>query len=477
VISKVRGWHFGRYPATRTARARENLTEFQPQLLEALSKTAQPDLALATFDRFLSELPAGIQLFAMLRNNPDLLDLLADIMGSAPRMARLVSRRPRLMDVVLDSACLGDLPTSEELNAFVAEQLKQARSYEDCLDRVRQLGQEQSFLIGVRVLSGAISAEDASFAYARLADSLIIALKGHVERMIVAQHGRVPGGEMAVLGMGKLGGMEMTANSDLDLIMIYRYDDVGESSGPKPLSPAQYYSRVTQRLISALSVPTAEGGLYEVDMRLRPSGKSGPVATSLAAFTVYQDQDAWIWEHMALTRARVIASPDALRKDIEASISAVLRQRRSRAKVAADVLDMRGRIAKEKDTGVVWNLKHVRGGLVDIEFIAQFLQLIHGVDYPEILQQNTINALEKSRDAGILAAEDAESLISAANLFNSLGQIMRLCQEGQFDPDKAPSGLKALLSRAVDVQEFSEIETLLQSNQTAVADIFDEIIP
>ena len=248
---------------------------------------------------------------------------------------------------------------------------------------------------------------------------------------------------MAVIGMGKLGGREMTANSDLDLIVIYRYgqsiisksglpvfeendaksknlsrSSVGEptqtcldqdaSTGLKPLAPAQYYARATQRLISALSAPTAEGGLYDVDMRLRPSGKSGPVATSLPAFIAYQNSDAWTWEHMALTRARVLSGPDGLRQAIEATIREVLRRPRDRVKTAEAVREMRRRIDQEKGSKNVWELKYVRGGLVDIEFIAQYLQIVHAHERPDILDQGTIGALEKLRAAGFIAPADAD---------------------------------------------------------------------
>jgi glutamate-ammonia-ligase adenylyltransferase len=290
------------------------------------------------------------------------------------------------------------------------------------------------------------------------------------------QHGGVAGGEMAVLGMGKLGGGEMAANSDLDLIIIYRYDDDRESTGLKPLPPTQYYSRATQRLISSLSVPTAEGGLYDVDMRLRPSGKSGPVATSLIAFNAYQENDAWTWEHLALTRARVIDAPDRLRADIEATIARILTRRRDRRKIAGDVVDMRERIAKEKGTSNIWDMKQIRGGLVDLEFITQFLQLVHSADHPEILDQNTTRALCKARDSGVLETGDARKLIAAAHLYSTLGQIVRLCQDGLFDPDQAPQDLKALLCRAAGIEDFSKIEPMLVAHQTDVAELFGKII-
>jgi glutamate-ammonia-ligase adenylyltransferase len=477
VISTVRGWHFGRYPAMRSARARESLTEFTPPLLEALARTAQPDIALATFDKFLADLPAGVQLFALLRSNPGLLQLLADIMGMAPRLARIVSRRPRVMDAVLDPGFIGALPSEEELAELVESTLSRSAGYEDCLDRVRAFGQEQAFLIGVGLLSRTVGAERAGCAYAHLADSLIAALKTQVERLIEQQHGRMPGGQIAVLGMGKLGGEEMTASSDLDLILIYDFDEASPvSDGLKPLPAPQYYARLTQRLISALSAPTAEGQLYAVDMRLRPSGKAGPVATSLASFVRYQSEEAWTWEHMALTRARVICAPTPLRETLEATIAQVLRSPRERAKIAGDVRDMRARIEQEKATRDIWDIKHHRGGLVDLEFIAQYLQLIHAHDHPQVLSPNTRAAFDELRAAGLLSPGDADILLPAATLYHDLTQIIRLCAEGAFRPDTAPSGLKAMLAAAAGMEDFAALERLLEQRLAQVKARFDALI-
>ena len=477
VISTVRGWHFGRYPAMRSARARESLTEFTPKLLEALARTAQPDMALVTFDRSLADLPAGVQLFALLRNNPGLLQMLADIMGTAPRLARMVSRRARVMDAVLDPGFLGELPSQDVLAALVQNSLARGQTYEDFLDRARALGQEQAFLIGVRVLSGAVTAEQAGHAYAGLADQLIGGLQAQVEGHMQRQHGLVPGGQACVIGMGKLGGREMTANSDLDLLLIYDHDKAaGASDGLKPMPASQYYARLTQRLISALSSPTAEGQLYAVDMRLRPSGKAGPVATSLPSFVAYQSGEAWTWEHMALTRARVISGPRALRQAVEQTIGGVLRQPRDRAKIAADIRDMRARIDREKGTKDIWDIKYHRGGLIDIEFVAQGLQLIHAHDQPQILEQKTVRALEKLRAAGLLSQSDAEILLPAAHLYHDLTQILRLCVEGPFKPGAAPEGLKSMLARAAGLTDFSAVEALLRERLDAVKRRFDALL-
>ncbi len=477
IIGVVRGWHHGRYQAVRTPRARELLTEVQPTLIEALSRTSDPDQAFLGFDRFLSLLPSGVQLFSLLRNNPRLLRLVADIMGSAPRLARIISRRRRVLDAVLDPGFFGSLPDADALARIVDAEIAAAADYQEALDRARIVGSEQAFLIGVRVLSGTITAAQAGGAYASLAEHLIAALQRQVEHEIVSQSGHVTGGAAVVVAMGKLGGREMTAASDLDLILVYDFDStVQQSDGPRPLAPSQYFARLTQRLISALSSPTAEGELYEVDMRLRPSGQKGPVATQLSSFEHYQDQEAWTWEHMALTRARVISGPDELRARVEAAIRHALVRPRDRAKLVADVRDMRARIAKEKGTEDIWELKQVRGGLVDIEFIAQFLQLAHADAHPEVLDQHTINALKKLSKAGLLAPSHADVLIPAAVLVHNLTEVLRLCLDGPFEPAKAPDGLRELLTRAGDAPDFARLEATLRSALAEVAILFDVII-
>ncbi len=477
VIATVRGWHHGRYPAVRSPRAREMLTVVQPLLVEALSRTADPDRAFAVFDQFLSELPSGVQLFSLLRNNANLLDLLADIMGTAPRLARILARRRRLLDAVLDPRFFGLLPTSDDLSALLATELQSAGDYQERLDRARVVGSEQAFLVGVRLLTGTISATQAGHAYANLADHLLMALEKQVQTELAHQHGLVAGGGAAILAMGKLGGDEMTAASDLDLILIYDFsEDATGSDGPRQLPGSQYYSRLTQRLVAALSAPTAEGALYEVDMRLRPSGQKGPVASRLTSFIEYQETDAWTWEHMALTRARVVTGPAVLRAAIEQAIQRVLTRPRDRAQIAKDVLEMRALIAQEKGTTDIWDLKQVRGGLVDLEFIAQFLQLVHAHQHPEVLDTNTAKALIKLRDAGALAAHHAAILLPAIALIQDVTQLLRLCFEGPFEPAKAPDGLKRLLAHAGQVPDFERLEARLGEMLAEVAEAFEQIV-
>jgi len=278
--------------------------------------------------------------------------------------------------------------------------------------------------------------------------------------------------------MGKLGGQEITCASDLDLILLYDFpEDVVQSDGKRPLAPSQYYSRLTQRLVSALTAPTAEGVLYEVDFRLRPSGNSGPLATRFVSFKDYQSNDAWTWEHMALTRARVITSSSPeFAMQIDCAVSQLLQENRDLKKLATDVCDMRARIQKEKPAKSPWQIKGIPGGLIDIEFIAQYLQLAHGADHPEILQTRTEDALLKARDFGVLHEEDADTLIPALRNYEDLTQILKLAQTGHFDPKTAPGGLLDLLVNAGGEPDFERLTIYMQEQQIMVRRTFEHLI-
>lgn len=270
----------------------------------------------------------------------------------------------------------------------------------------------------------------------------------------------------------------MTAASDLDLILLYEApEDVKQSDGKRPLAITQYYTRLTQRLVTALSAPTAEGSLYEVDFRLRPSGNAGPLATNLDGFIAYQQKEAWTWEHMALTRGRVIASttPEFKQKIVD-SICGTLVQTRDLTKLADDVRTMRARIEKEKGTKDVWDLKQVAGGLVDIEFLAQFLQLAHAQENPEILAQSTEQALELARDAGFLTLGDAGLLLEALRLYHRLTQVLRLALSGKFVPAEAPRGVLDLLVQASGSPTFTRLEAELADLQVKVRETFVRLI-
>ena len=475
--STIRAWHTGRFAATRSPRSRELLTALMPALLRALSRTSQPDTAFNRFDQFLTKLPAGVQLFSMLYSNPSLLDLLADICGTAPRLANYLAQNSAVLESVVDPNFFKMRPDRETLRKSLVQTLEHARDYQDVLDFTRVWAREHRFRLGVRVLAGNADAEEAGPSYAAIASELVAALAPVAEARVAERAGHVPGGSFAVVSMGKLGSEEMSAASDLDLIMLYDVADADATSdGARPMFASQYYARVCQQLISALTAPTSEGKLYEVDMRLRPSGNSGPVATHIESFIEYQRSEAWTWEHMALTRARVLAAPEALKARVEAAIRETLLRPRDLGKTAFDVADMRARIEREYPSTNLWELKYVRGGLVDIEFVCQFLQLAHAQKHPDILKPHTRSALQAIAAAGIVNSADADILLSAVDLTLNLTQAIRICVEGVFKPEEATPGLKALLARAGNAPDFSALEAQLRESQAEVYEVFERLI-
>ena len=467
----IRTWHFGRYKATQSAEARERLTELTPSLLRAFGSTKTPDETLLHFDGFLRGLPSGIQLFSLLNSNPALLDLLVRIMGAAPRLSEIITRKPHVFDGLLDPAIYRDIPTlpylRERLDAFMEGNF----GYEEKLDRLRIFGSEQKFLIGVRMLTGALPPVSAGHALSDLADLLLARTFDLVHSEFALRYGRIAGGETVLLGLGKLGSRELTAGSDIDLILLYDHpDDVGESDGEKPLFPAQYYSRLTQRLIAAVSAPTAEGVLYELDLRLRPSGNKGPVATRLTAFEKYQADEAWTWEHLAMTRGRVVTGDTAMTVRVNAALKLILSSTRDAAKVAKNVTEMRSLIEKEKPPKGKYDFKLMPGGLIDLEFIAQSAAITGGFNGPRSTStQAILTSLNDSR----LTPEQREILISAHRLFSSMTQILRVCLNNDLGDDELSETLLEIMCRAADMPDEVTFAAHVKNTAGQVRTIFN----
>ena len=477
VAETVRQWMSGDVRALRVEATRTAFVEFIPALIDGLAHAEQPDNAVVAFDRFLQALQRGGRLISLLSQNRDLVALVALILGAAPRLGDMLARQPQVMDGLIDPRFFGAMPDQRELSARLTATLADANSYEEFLDRLRLFGQESLFLIGARILSGTVSAQHASVAFADVAEGIVHTVHGLVTEQFVAQHGHVKGQQTAILAMGKLGSREMTASSDLDLILIYDFDhEEPDSDGTRPLQGAQYFARLTQRLISAFTTRTNYGVLYEVDMRLRPSGRAGPLASRLDSFAEYQDREAWTWEHMALTRARVISASPEFRGRIENVIREVLIRPRDRAVIASDVAEMRRAIALEKGEADIWDLKYAAGGMIDIEFIAQYLQLVHAAANPDILDVGTLQVLDHAARLGVLPQSAAEVLRPAARLYHDLTQILRLCVTGKFKPETAGEDLLRVLARAGDAPDFSSLEARVRETQGEVRRVFGEVV-
>jgi glutamate-ammonia-ligase adenylyltransferase len=477
VAQTVHQWMVGDYRVFRLESTRHAFVEFVPALIAGLADAEEPDHAVTAFDRFLQALQRGGRLISLLSQNRDLVALVALILGAAPRLGDMLARQPQIMDGLIDPRFFGAMPDRSELSARLAATLTDANSYEEFLDRLRLFGQESLFLIGTRILSGTVSAQQASVAFADVAEGIVHTVHGLVTDRFAAQHGRVKRQETAILAMGRLGSREMTASSDLDLILLYDFDsEHPDSDGAKSLHGAHYFARFTQRLISAFTTRTNYGVLYDVDMRLRPSGRAGPVASRFDAFADYQEREAWTWEHMALTRARVISSSPDFRGKIERVIREVLTRSRNAAATAIDVADMRRAIALEKGERDVWDLKYAAGGMVDIDFIAQYLQLVHAADKPDILDVSTLHVLDNAARLGVLPQSEAEVLRSAARLYHDLTQILRLCVTERFKPETSGEDLLRVMARAGDAPDFSSLEARVKETQTEVRRVFRSVV-
>jgi glutamate-ammonia-ligase adenylyltransferase len=418
----VRGWHFGRRAAVTSARAREVLTELTPALLVALGRTVDPDGALAHLDNAFVRMPAAVELLTLLRSHDALLKIFAEILGSAPRLARIAELHPHVLDGIIDPA----FASAELDRTALQKRIRSAvgappPSVEDGLDRLRDAARQENVLVGARLLSGVYRARDAGQAYCAVAESCLRVALDDTRAAFVADHGRIAGAEIVVLGLGRLGAGELTPSSDLDLILLYdRPPEAEASDGRKALDPVTWHVRFTQRLVAALTVPTRRGTLYQVDMRLRPSGNKSPAATQFSGFEAYHQGEAEIWEEMALTRARVVAGDVGLAARAQAAIAAILKRERDPAKVAAAVLEMRQLIAKEKGEGDPWDLKLAAGGLTDLDFLAQFLVLAHASRHDGLPAPDTATVFEAARAAGLLTPADAGFLIEAHRLISDV---------------------------------------------------------
>jgi [glutamine synthetase] adenylyltransferase / [glutamine synthetase]-adenylyl-L-tyrosine phosphorylase len=469
----IRTWHFGRYKATQSAEARERLTELTPSLLKAFGGSNFPDDTMVQFDTFLQGLPSGIQLFSLLQTNVALLDLLVRIMGAAPKLSEIITRKPHVFDGLLDPAIYRDVPTLEYLTLRLDAFMAGISGYEESLDRFRIFNSEQKFLIGVRILTGALHPRDAGAVFSSLADLVLQRTFVVVQTEFQRKHGIIQGAQVALLGFGKLGSQELTAGSDIDLVVLYEHpEDTQESDGEKPLHASQYFARLTQRLITAVSAPTAEGILYELDLRLRPSGNKGPVASRLSAFETYQNTEAWTWEHMALTRARVVSAHDSFRVSIDEVISSVLTKQKDIKKVDQEVAQMRELIEKEKPAKGVWDMKLMQGGLVDLEFIAQ-VAAMSGRSH----RQNQTSTCEilKSIDFPQLDLNDRNLLISAHQLFSSMTQILRLCLQEEVDDKLMSKSLFEIMCSVAELPDITTLEAHIKNTAKQVRTIFNRL--
>ncbi len=445
------------YPALRSARAVEIFRRLEPEILRRLQSTAHPHEALIAFDGFLAGLPAGVQLFSLFEANPQLIDLLVDIVGTAPELAQHLSRNSSVFDAVIGGDFFAPWPGQEALQDELRAALSHESDYERKLDMARRWAKEWHFCIGVHHLRGLIDAQVSGTQYADLAQAALAALWPVVVDHFAEKHGPCPGRGAMVLGMGSLGAGRLNAASDLDLIVIYDADGVEYSEGRRPLAARPYYARLTQAMVTAVTAPMSQGRLYEIDMRLRPSGTQGPVATSLDSFRDYQTNQAWLWEHLALTRARPVAGSAPLCDDVETFRQQVLKQPRKAPKVLSELSEMRERIASAKSPAGPWDGKIGGGRLQDIELLAQAGAVVTGTP-----DRSIPAGIDACVAIGWLSDADGADLIAAYMLCWQVQSVAKLLSDKPLDPETIGEGGLAMLLRDTNAPDLSELGQRLQ---------------
>ncbi|TMV89229.1 glutamine-synthetase adenylyltransferase [Thioclava sp. BHET1] len=465
----VEGWTG--YPALRSERARTLFARLEPDLLGRFQRAANPDEALAQFDGFLKHLPAGVQLFSLFEANPSLIDLIVDICATSPALASYLSRNAGVLDAVLGGSFFSAWPGGEGLRADLTALLERVEDYETALDATRRWAKEWKFRVGVHHLRGLIEAEEAAAQYSDIAGAILAEIWPRVTAEFARRYGPCPGRGAVVLGMGSLGAKRLNAQSDLDLIVIYDADGQEYSEGKKPLPARSYYAKLTQALITALSAPMPEGTLYEVDMRLRPSGRQGPVATALQSFASYQMEEAWTWEHLALTRARPVAGSRALAEDVEAIRLQVLEAKGRGAEVLADLAQMRARIFAAKPVDGPWEAKIGPGRLQDIELLAQSFALRDGAPVRKVSAQ-----LRLGRRVGLVTGPHADALAQAYRLLWQVQAAARLLSEKRLDMEAIGEGGRAFILRETGAESLEALEARLSEVTKAAGAVVDQVL-
>ncbi len=472
----IQKWRQGSYKALKNPRSRKIFDGLLPELLETFSRGTNPDQILTHFDDFLSKLPSGVQILSLFQNNPWVFQLIGKIVTTAPYLAGELARRPDLLDFVLDPTFFDPPGDKKELNNSLQGFLADARNYEEILEATRKWLNEMRFQIGLQLLESLITIKEAGKYRATLAEVVLGALLPEVKNDFAKRNGTVPGGQLAVIALGSFGGRELTQGSDLDLVLLYDAPPDARAKKGKGLYASQYYIRLGQHFLTALSAMMGAGKLYDVDLRLRPSGRWGPLVVTLDAFSDYQKSSAWSWEHMALTRARVVAANAKFGKTIEAAIAEILSLKRTPAKLARQMDEGRQKYFDELGSENIWSVRQVRGGLVDAEYILQFHLLKEGHKHPGIFNPDFETALGNLEQVKAITKKDAAGLLKAHDFYLEIHGLLRLCHaENPNFEDLSPS-LLSLMAGATEIPNVKGLNAALKETQARVYALYQKHI-
>ncbi len=472
LAKRFESWRDGRYQSLRSPQALAAFDGIAPVLAKGFATADDPERALTRWESLLARAPSAINLFHLLSAQPKLLTRLLDTLTLAPTLADELARRPELLDAMLDSDAL-ELPGSVMQIAARFEASAKRDDYEALLDAIRSETGELRFTLGVQLIEGLADPLAISAALSRVAEAALVLAVRSAHDEFARVHGRIKDSELLVVGLGRLGGGALTHASDLDIIYLFTGDTKAQSDGERPLSTSAYYNRLASRVNAALSVPTAQGALYEVDTRLRPQGNQGPLAVSCAAFAKYQREAAWTWEHMALARARVLVGSGDARADLNAIMAEVLQRPRDGETVRKRVTDMRKDMARHKQPRGELDIKLQRGGLVDAEFAVHFVQLRDGPDlgskHSGALNPDLGTAIPALVEAGLLPGE----FKPAYDLMTRLLVAARLLAPGGKEP---PACAQPALAQACQAADYATLLQDLAQARQSVAKVWSAIL-
>ena len=459
VSQMVQRWREGGIPATSSERTKRLYHLLEPEIIKILSQADSPDSAFAEFDKFLSGLSRGLHVFSMFRANQDLLRSIIDIFILAPRLASLLGKWPQTLDAHFEENFLKEIPSQLWLEADLHIRIGDTENYEQILEIVRIWAREIKFRVFVHMLAGKLNAFEAGEAFSAIAEATLTELLPVVIQQFLSKRDTLSSCRLAVIAMGKLGTREMTASSDLDLIVVY--------DGESDFALSKHYSSLTRAIIAALTADTSQGSLYPVDMRLRPSGRQGPVAVSLAAFEHHQIEKAWVWEHLALMKGRVIYGEPELVQKIELIMQKALLKRRGDEQVLREATKMRQKLIEthRSEREDIWAFKHTCGGLMEIEFCAQTIGLWGGVDRGLSCHR----LLDQIAEITQMESEKLETLKEAVHIQTTLQHIHCIALERDHSMLDMSEPLRKVMAKSIGTSDFQMLQAILQSAQKQAA--------
>ena len=455
VADTLSGWMAGRIAATRSERARVLLNRLMPDILMHFATAAAPDDIFAALAQFIEGLPASVQIFSLLDYNPQLTRLLCDMLVLSPQICDRLRRYPALFDLLLYRAFFAPIEEPNSLKKLFHEKIAEL-PVELALDQIKILVRELKFRAQVQTLSFANDTDqlEASLTIAEAAIDSVLTL---VRADMVRRYGEIDV-EISIVALGRLGVKQLTAGSDLDLLILYDADPDVVSNGQRKLPAASYVLRLAQTMVSWISTPTAEGTLYDVDLRLRPEGQAGAVATSLDRLATYFDRDAWIWEKQALTKARPIAGDADLNDKIQQLINSIINHNQPKDRLVTAISDMRQRIQKQQKPASQWHLRQIAGGLTDFDLLTQAWRLQYGALFSGSGQSARV-ILQTLYDKGVIDSNCYEDMTEASKFLNEIHHSLRLTL-GPLAPatDSLPHGLHHFMLRRLDFPDETQFQ-------------------